>query len=432
MRRTFITFALATVVMTVASAQVKPGIEVLRDNGFAELKGKRVGLITNPTGIDNKFKSTVDILHQAPGVTLTALYAPEHGVRGDIHAGDKVDNMIDPATGVPVYSIFGKTRKPTPEMLRDIDVLVYDIQDNGCRSYTFISSMGNAMEACAENGKEFMVLDRPNPVGGNKIEGNLTEDDCISFVSQFKIPYLYGLTPGELAKYLNEEGMLANKAKVNLTVIPMEGWTRDMSFADTGMPWVLPSPHIPNPDACIYYPASGILGELYFISIGVGYTLPFKLFCATWIDAEKFAKRMNDLHLAGVYFRPIHIKPFYSVAKGENAQGVEIYVTDREAAQLTMIQFYAIQELYKLYPDKKIFEIEENKSRLRMFDQVCGSKQIRERFGKRYRVEDIIDYWNKDVDSFRAASKKYWLYSATPATKPCKSEKDCCKSKTTK
>ena len=309
MRRTFITFALATVVMTVASAQVKPGIEVLRDNGFAELKGKRVGLITNPTGIDNKFKSTVDILHQAPGVTLTALYAPEHGVRGDIHAGDKVDNMIDPATGVPVYSIFGKTRKPTPEMLRDIDVLVYDIQDNGCRSYTFISSMGNAMEACAENGKEFMVLDRPNPVGGNKIEGNLTEDDCISFVSQFKIPYLYGLTPGELAKYLNEEGMLANKAKVNLTVIPMEGWTRDMSFADTGMPWVLPSPHIPNPDACIYYPASGILGELYFISIGVGYTLPFKLFCATWIDAEKFAKRMNDLHLAGVYFRPIHIKP---------------------------------------------------------------------------------------------------------------------------
>ena len=402
--------ALATVIATVASAQVKPGIEVLRDQDFAPLKGKRVGLITNPTGIDNKFVSTIDILHQAPGVKLTALYAPEHGVRGDVHAGDKVDNMIDPATGVPVYSIFGKTRKPTPEMLRDIDVLVYDIQDNGCRSYTFISSMGNAMEACAENGKEFMVLDRPNPVGGNKIEGNLTEPDCISFVSQFAIPYLYGLTPGELAKYLNEEGLLANKAKVKLTVIPMEGWKREMSFAETGMPWVLPSPHIPNPDACIYYPATGILGELYFISIGVGYTLPFKLMCATWIDAEKFAKRMNDLHLAGVYFRPIHIKPFYSVAKGENAQGVEIYVTDKEAAPLTMIQFYAIQELNKLYPDKRIFEIEENKSRLRMFDQVCGSKQIRERFGKRYRVEDILDYWNKDVDDFRAASKKYWIY----------------------
>jgi len=410
MKRNIIMLALATVIATVASAQVKPGIEVLRDQDFAPLKGKRVGLITNPTGIDNKFVSTIDILHQAPGVKLTALYAPEHGVRGDVHAGDKVDNMIDPATGVPVYSIFGKTRKPTPEMLRDIDVLVYDIQDNGCRSYTFISSMGNAMEACAENGKEFMVLDRPNPVGGNKIEGNLTEPDCISFVSQFAIPYLYGLTPGELAKYLNEEGLLANKAKVKLTVIPMEGWKREMSFAETGMPWVLPSPHIPNPDACIYYPATGILGELYFISIGVGYTLPFKLMCATWIDAEKFAKRMNDLHLAGVYFRPIHIKPFYSVAKGENAQGVEIYVTDKEAAPLTMIQFYAIQELNKLYPDKRIFEIEENKSRLRMFDQVCGSKQIRERFGKRYRVEDILDYWNKDVDAFRAASKKYWIY----------------------
>ena len=153
--------------------KVKPGIEVLRDNNFAQLQGKRVGLITNPSGVDNNLKSTIDILHEAPGVTLTALYSPEHGVRGDVHAGDHVDNAVDPATGVPVYSIYGKTQKPTPEMLEDVDVLIYDIQDNGCRSFTFISTMGLAMDACAELGKEFMVLDRPNPVGGNKVEGNL-------------------------------------------------------------------------------------------------------------------------------------------------------------------------------------------------------------------------------------------------------------------
>lgn len=235
------------------SAQVKPGIEVLRDRGFDVLQGKRAGLITNPSGVDNSLRSSVDILAEAPGVKLTGLYAPEHGVRGDVHAGDKVDNMVDPATGVPVYSVYGKTHKPTAEMLKDVDALVYDIQDNGCRSFTFISTMGKAMEACAELDKEFIVLDRPNPVGGNKIEGNIVEDSCFSFVSQFAIPYLYGLTPGELATYLNEEGLLPGGKKVRLTVVPMEGYSRDMDFRSTGMPWVLPSPHIPNPETALYY-----------------------------------------------------------------------------------------------------------------------------------------------------------------------------------
>ena len=184
MKKTIIT-AIAALAVAVASAQVKPGIEVLRDMDFAPLQGKRVGLITNPTGVDNSLRSTIDILHEAPGVTLTGLYAPEHGVRGDVHAGDHVDNFVDPATGVTVYSIYGKSRKPSPEMLKDVDVLIYDIQDIGCRSFTFISTMGLAMEACAELGKQFMVLDRPNPVGGNKIEGNVVEDSCYSFVSQF-------------------------------------------------------------------------------------------------------------------------------------------------------------------------------------------------------------------------------------------------------
>ena len=317
-----------------ATAQVKPGVEVLRDRNFDILQGKRVGLITNPSGVDNTLKSTVDILSEAPGVRLTALYGPEHGVRGDVHAGDNVGNSVDAATGVPVYSIYGKYRKPTAEMLDDVDVLVYDIQDNGCRSFTFISTMGLAMQTCAELGKEFVVLDRPNPAGANKIEGCIVEDSCFSFVSQFPIPYLYGLTPGELATYLNEEGLLPGGVKARLTVVPMEGYDRKMSFADTGMPWVLPSPHQPNAESALYYPATGILGELYYVSIGVGYTMPFKLVAADWVDAAELNRRLNALEIPGVMFRPIHIKPFYSTGKGENLQGVEIYVTDAEAAPL--------------------------------------------------------------------------------------------------
>lgn len=392
-----------------AGAQVKPGIEVLRDNGFASLQGKRVGLITNPTGVDNNLVSTVDILAKAPGVKLVGLYAPEHGVRGDVHAGDKVDGSVDKATGVPVYSIYGKTLKPTPEMLKDVDVLIYDIQDNGCRSYTFISTMGKAMEACAEQGKKFMVLDRPNPISGNKIEGNLVEDSCYSFVSQFPIPYIYGLTPGELARYLNEEGLIGKGDKVDLEVVPMEGYTRDMDFRATGMPWVLPSPHMPVPESCFYYPASGILGELYQISIGVGYTEPFKLFCAPWIDAEDLAKKLNDRDIPGVRFRPIHIKPFYSTGKGENLGGVETYITDVDKAPLSLIQFYVMDQLAQDYPQGRLFD-SATQARKNMFDKVVGSKNIRPMFTKRYKVADIEQYWNKDNESFRAKSSKYHLY----------------------
>ena len=408
MKKIFAT-ALAALLTLGAAAQVKPGIEVLRDRDFAPLQGLRVGLITNPTGVDNELKSTIDILHEAPGVELVALFSPEHGVRGDVHAGDHVAQYTDPATGVPVYSIYGSTRKPTPEMLKGLDVLVYDIQDIGCRSFTFISTMGVAMEACAEQGKKFMVLDRPNPVGGNKIEGNLVEDSCISFVSQFPIPYLYGMTPGELAMYLNDKGLIGDNLKVDLTVVPMQGYTRNMSFRETGMPWVLPSPHIPNPETALLYPVSGILGELYAISIGVGYTEPFKLFCAPWIEAEKLAARLNGLDLPGLRFRPIHIKPFYSTNKGENIQGVEVYVTDPEKAPLSLVQFYVMQELADMCPDHKLFDIADE-GRFNMFDKVCGSKEIRRRFTKNYRVDDILPYWNKDVEAFRAASSPYYLY----------------------
>ena len=237
MKKTILTIALCVAAALGAAAATKPGVEVLRDNDFKQLAGKRVGLITNPTGVDNNLKSTVDILHEAKGVELVALFGPEHGVRGNVHAGDEFGNTTDPATGVKVFSIYGKTKKPTKEMLSGIDALVYDIQDIGCRSFTFVSTLGLALDACAENDIEFVVLDRPNPLGGNRVEGCLVEDGFYSFVSQFKIPYLYGMTPGEMARYLNGERVARGEKAAKLTVVPLKGWKRSMTFDKTGMPW---------------------------------------------------------------------------------------------------------------------------------------------------------------------------------------------------
>ena len=398
-----------------SAPEVKTGIEVLRDNGFKELQGKRVGLVTNPTGVDRNLVSTVDILANAEGVELVALYGPEHGVRGNVHAGGHVDSSVDPATGLPVYSLYGATRKPTKEMLDSIDVIVYDIQDNGCRSFTYISTLGLLMEAAAEYDKELMVLDRPNPLGGNKVEGCYVEPGYFSFVSQFRIPYLYGLTVGELATLLNEEGLVVGEKgdkepfKCRLTVIPMEGWSRDMLYADTKLPWVLPSPHVPQPESAIYYPASGILGELGYMSIGVGYTLPFQLCFFLWIDAEKLAAALNGRGIEGVRFRPLYIQPFYSAHAGENLGGVQMYVTDFDKVELSAIQFQVLEAVAELYPEKKVFD-NANEGRYRMFDQVCGTNYIRETFAKNNRYADIQEYWNKDVAAFKELSAKYYLY----------------------
>lgn len=403
-------FAIAALVSAVA--QVKPGVETLRDNGFEQLKGKRVGLLTNPTGVDRNLKSTIDILAEAPEVNLTALFAPEHGIRGDVTAGGKVSSGKDPKTGVKVYSVFGQTLKPTAAMLKGVDALVYDIQDNGCRSYTFISSMGKAMEAAAENGKEFIVLDRPNPLGGNRVEGPLVDSDCISFVSQYPIPYLYGLTPGELAKYLKGKKLIKGADKLKLTVVPMSGWKREMTYRQTGLPWVLPSPHIPTASTCEFYPASGIVGELDFLSIGVGYTLPFRTFAAPWIDGGKLADSMNALNLPGLSFRPITYTPYYGKFKGMSVNGVELYITDEDAAELTPVQFYILQELHKLYPEHKALAPGgKNASRFSMFDKVTGSKAIRKAFvDSGYDVEAILPLWDKGTQDFADESAKYLIY----------------------
>lgn len=386
---------------------VKTGIEVLKAQRFELLEGKRVGLITNPTGVDDGLRSTVDILNEAPNVELVALFGPEHGVRGDAHAGDHVGNQTDPVTGLPVYSLYGKTRKPTPEMLRGIDVLVYDIQDIGCRSFTYISTMGEAMAAAAENGIEFVVLDRPNPLGGRKVEGPLVQDGFFSFVSQYRIPYVYGLTCGELAMLLNGEGMIGKPC--NLHVVAMEGWKRDMVYEDTGLQWIPSSPHIPQAETAFFYPASGIVGDFGYLSIGVGYTIPFQMFAAEWIDAEQFADSLNALKLPGAIFRPIHVKPFYSVGRGKQLHGVQVHLTKYPDAPLTDIQFYVMQEIARLYPDRAVLANADT-ARFRMMDQVTGSDYVRKTFAARNRFEDIRAYWYKDVAPFRTLSRKYYLY----------------------
>ena len=391
-------------------AQVQPGIATLRESGFEALKGKRIGLITNPTGVDAQLKATPDILAQADGVELVAMFAPEHGIRGDVAAGDFVPTTTDPLTGVKVYSIYGSVKAPTPEMLKGVDALVYDIQDNGCRSYTFISTMGRAMEAAAQAGIEFVVLDRPNPLGGKRVEGPMAE--TFSFVCQYPIPYLYGLTPGELALYLKGEGLIKGADTLRLTVVPMTGWERDMTFADTQLPWVMPSPHIPSADTCIYYPATGILGELGWLSIGVGYTIPFKAFAAPWIDAQELATRLLALDLPGVTFRQVHFTPYYGQFKGVPVNGVEVYVIDDDVAQLTTIQFYVMQELHAMYPNQSPLAVTaKNKSRISMFDKVLGGKKLRlTLLGNDYDVKSILPLCNENVGQFIEKKQRYHLY----------------------
>ena len=399
---------------TISRAVVKPGVEVLRERGFSGLEGRRVGLVTNPSGVDRYLKSTIDILFEAPEVNLVALYGPEHGVRGDVYAGDKIADSRDEATGLPVYSLYGSTRKPTPEMLEGIDVMVYDIQDVGARSYTFISTLGLVMEACAAKDIEVMVLDRPNPLGGNKIEGCYVEQPFNSFVSQYRIPYVYGLTVGELAVLINEEGLNRGQkgdqepVKCRLTVVPMEGWTRDMLYEDTGLPWVLPSPNIPFKESPMYYASSGIMGELYgFMNIGIGYTLPFQIFGALWLDPEKLKERLESYELPGISFRTIWYKPYFGSLAGKLVKGLQFFFTDYEKARLTDTQFYVMQAVAELYPDKKSFEVANG---IGLFDKVCGPDYVRKEFVKRYKVADVIEYWRKDEEEFREMSRQYHIY----------------------
>ncbi|MDZ7363083.1 MAG: DUF1343 domain-containing protein [candidate division KSB1 bacterium] len=383
--------------------QVKPGVEVLITKQRHLIEAKRVGLITNPTGVTADLTSTIDVLYNLPGVKLVALFGPEHGVRGDAFAGEKVGHSFDRKTGIPIYSLYnGPMAPPTPEMLRNIEVLIYDIQDIGSRVYTYIYTLALAMQGAAKAGIRVVVLDRPDPLGGDLIEGPVLDERFKSGIGMYPIPYIYGLTVGELAKFFNEEfGIHAH-----LTVVPMEGWQRSMLFADTGLPWVLTSPHVPHPETVFYIAATGGIGELQSLSTGVGYTLPFELIGQTWIDPENLAGELNSRNLPGVRFRPLYFRPYYFSLKDQQLAGAQIHITNHREFRPVLTQLHILAALLKLYPGQQIF----NPARIKSFDHAMGTDQVRFALLRGESPESIVASGEKDLETYRVKREKYLLY----------------------
>jgi uncharacterized protein YbbC (DUF1343 family) len=385
------------------SEQFLLGIDNFLNNKIDMVKGKRVALLTNPSGVNADLIYTSDLLFESPEVNLTSFFGPEHGIRGDFFAGQKVSDVNDPKTGLMIYSLYGQRRKPTPETLENTDVIMVDIQDIGLRGYTYVYTMAKVMEAAADNDKQVIVLDRPNPVGGLLVEGNLVEEDYFSFVGLFPTPYFHGMTIGELALLFNEEFGI----DCDLTVIPMLGWKRDMYWDDTSLSWVPTSPHVPHWETILYMGASGTFGELGTLSEGVGYTSPFETIGAPWINAEDFATELNALNLPGIYFRPLSFKPYYFRNKDKDLQGVQMHITDRNVYLPYATGLYIMQTHIRMYPDHDIFG---NQRRISMFNKVMGTDKIMNMLKENVPVAKIKASWQDELDEFKETRKKYLLY----------------------
>lgn len=388
--------------VTASSAAVRTGLDNVEQHSDL-FKGKRVGIIANHTAYDSQGRHIVDVLRAMPGVQVTALFSPEHGFRGTEEAGASIDNRTDAATGLPILSLYGKTRKPTPQMLADVDVLVFDIQDVGARFYTYLYTMSLAMEAAAECGKRFVVLDRPNPLGGVRIEGPILEPQFATFVGLYPIPVRYGLTVGELARMINGEGWLAGKVKADLTVVPLTGWRRDMWYDKTGLRFIGPSPNMPDLETATLYPGLCLL-EGTNLSEGRGTSKPFRQFGAPWIDANALSARLNALGLVGLRFAPTSFTPTSSKHQGQVCQGVEITLVDRDRIEPFWAGVLIVNELWRMYPN----QFEWNASH---FDRLCGTDTIRKAIAGGTSVERLKPVWEAACKSFQAAGRKYFLYA---------------------
>ncbi len=385
--------------------QVQIGAEVLLDKQKSLLKGKRVGLITNPTGVDGQLNSIVDRFYNDKDIELTALYGPEHGVRGDAQAGSYVESYVDEQTGLPVYSLYGQTRKPTPEMLESVDVLVFDIQDVGTRFYTYIYTMALAMEAAKEKGIPFIVLDRPNPLGGVKVEGPVLEaPEYASFVGQYSIPLRHGMTVGELATLFNEEFGI----DADLTIVKMKNWKRHFDYEDTGLEWVLPSPNMPTLDTAFAYPGTALI-EGTNISEGRGTTKPFELLGAPFINSTELARELNSKKLKGVEFRAASFTPSISKHSGKLSHGVQLHITDHAAFSPVDTGLHIIKTLHDMYPDQFEFRAEDSKG-ISFFDLLTGNGWIREDIEAGKSVSQIKAKWQKDLRQFEKLRRGYLLY----------------------
>lgn len=382
---------------------MKLGLDVFIEKEFKQFKGKRIGLVTNMTGINKELVSSIDLFHNHPDINLVALYAPEHGIRGDAKEGEQVDSSIDPATKLPVHSLYGDTRKPNKEMIEDIDVMVFDLQDIGSRYYTFIYTMAYVMEACKENDKRFVVLDRPNPINGVRVEGNLVEEDVRSFVGLLPIPNRHGMTVGELALLFKDEFGYS----CDLTVIPMEGWKREMYFDELNLNWVPPTPNTTGIDMTILYPGTCLV-EGTNLSEGRGTTKPFEHVGAPFIDGQELAKKMNEQNIPGVIARPTSFVPTYQKHLGETCSGVQLHIVDRHKLNALNTGILLIRTIAKLYPND--FKFIENENGKYFFDLLAGTKNLKDAI-LNDSTTDFIEEYQIELEGFKDLKKKYHLYN---------------------
>ena len=391
------------------SARTRLGVEVLLSEKIDLIRGRRVGLVCNQASVlPETFRHAADVFHEHPDIDLTTLFGPQHGIRGDVQYNMiETPHVKDSRTGIMVYSLYSEVREPTEEMLADLDVIVVDLQDVGCRIYTFIYTMANCMRAAKKFGKKVIVCDRPNPIGGNAVEGNITEDEFKSFVGQFELPTRHGMTIGELARMFNEHFGIG----CDLDVVQMTSWSRDMWGDETGLPWVLPSPNIPDVDTCVVFPAT-VHVEGTELSEGRGTTLPFFLNGAPFIDPYAWAEVLRKFDFPGVAFREAYFRPTFCEFAGETCGGVQIHITDREAFTPVIVGIAMVKTAYEMYPNKfqwrqSAYEYVFDKN---PFDVICGTDKVRKQIEHGTSVKEIEESWASGLEEFQRIRTPFLLY----------------------
>ena len=389
---------------------IKLGIDVLIEDKMDLIAGKQVGVITNQTGVDSKGNHIIDLVYESPVAELTALFCPEHGIRGDVEGGFSVDNNIDKKTGAPIFSIYGKTKKPTPEMLKGIDILIFDIQDIGTRFYTYISTMSLCMEAAAENNIKFIVLDRPNPINGTMVEGPVLDVKYRSFVGIQPIALRHGLTVGELANMFNEEGWLANGVRTDLTIIKMKNWKRESIYDELGLNWIKPSPNMPSVSTALLYPGLGLL-ETCNVSEGRGTTKPFKNIGAPWLNNIALKKMLEQSDFPGIKMDTISYIPVDMPGaamnpkfEGERCKGLNFEITDGHIFPSVKFGVNLIFNIKKLHPDNFKWKSE------RRMSIMFGNEVTPHAMDKTDSIEKVIQTYQAELAKFKNIRKKYLLY----------------------
>ncbi len=387
---------------------VKLGLEKILDEQVNLLKGLRVGLVCNPASVNHQFQHAADLFYENEYINLTTLFGPQHGIRGDVQDNMiETSHIVDSQTEIPIYSLYSETRQPTQEMLSGLDALVFDLQDVGCRVYTFIYTMANCMRACAKYGKKMFVLDRPNPINGIDIEGNLLEIGHESFVGMYPIPMRHGMTVGELAKFFNTDFEL----HCELEVITMDNWNREDYYDETDAPWAMPSPNMPTVDTAVVFPSTVYL-EGTQVSEGRGTTHPFETIGASYINSLEYADALTSLELSGVIFRPINFLPTFQKFANESCSGVFLHVTDRKAFEPVITGLAIIKTIFDFYPNEfkwknSPYEYVYDRN---PFDVIAGTTKIREFFEQGKTIKEIKDSWQTDIEQFYKTREKYLLY----------------------